>query len=231
MKRLSNFLARRTAPEAKASRALVALSRPAGPVWTQRDYASLARAGYEKNVVVYRCVRLVAEAAASAPLRVVEGERPQAEHPLAALLMRPNAEQSGTELLEQSFGHLLTAGNAYFECVALDGAPRELYALRPDRMRARLDAGGWVEGWDYVVGGRTARFDARAESGPAPILQLKLFHPTNDHYGLSPLEAAAQSVDLHNAALAWNKALLDNAARPSGALVYQGPEGAESLSD
>ena len=60
---------------------------------------------------------------------------------------------------------------------------------------------------------------------------MRLFHPTNDHYGLSPLEAAGTAVDLHNSALSWNKALLDNAARPSGALVYKGPEGAENLTD
>ena len=49
---------------------------------------------------------------------------------------------------------------------------------------------------------------------------MKLFHPVNDHYGLSPIEAAASAIDLHNAAARWNKALLDNSARPSGALVY-----------
>ena len=55
-----------------------------------------------------------------------------------------------------------------------------------------------------------------------PILHLTLFHPLDDHYGLSPIEAAAAALDIHNAAGAWNKALLDNAARPSGALVYSG---------
>ena len=53
-----------------------------------------------------------------------------------------------------------------------------------------------------------------------------MFNPLDDYYGLSPLEAAAVAVDTHNAAAKWNKALLDNAARPSGALVYAGPEGA-----
>ena len=52
------------------------------------------------------------------------------------------------------------------------------------------------------------------------ILHLKLFHPANDHYGLSPIEAAATAIDIHNTAAGWNKALLDNSARPSGALVY-----------
>jgi HK97 family phage portal protein len=52
-----------------------------------------------------------------------------------------------------------------------------------------------------------------------------LFNPLNDHYGMSPLEAAQRAIDTHNAASAWNKAMLDNSARPSGALVYAGGEG------
>jgi HK97 family phage portal protein len=219
------------APESKASAAktLIALHRPGAPVWTPRDYASLARAGYERNVVAYRCVRLVAEAAASAPLRVAEAGAVMADHPLLTLLNRPNTEQSGAELFENFYGFLQTAGNAYLEAVALDGAPRELYALRPDRMKARPGKSGWAEAYDYSASGRVVTFRKPDDGSLAPILHLKLFHPTNDHYGLSPLEAASASVDLHNAASAWNKSLLDNAARPSGALVYKGPEGAENL--
>jgi HK97 family phage portal protein len=59
-----------------------------------------------------------------------------------------------------------------------------------------------------------------------PVLHISLPHPLDDHYGLAPLEAAAVALDTHNAASRWNKSLLDNAARPSGALVYAGPEGA-----
>jgi len=54
---------------------------------------------------------------------------------------------------------------------------------------------------------------------------LSFFNPLDDLYGLSPLEAAAIAVDTHNAAAAWNKALLDNAARPSGALIYDPGDG------
>lgn len=219
-----------SAPERKASRAraLVALSRPGAPVWTPRDYASLARAAFEKNVVAYRCIRLVAEAAAATPLVLGAEGRTLSEHPLLALLARPNPEQSGAEFLEALYGFLQTAGNAYVEAVEEGGEVRELYALRPDRMKARLSARGYAEAYEYSVGGKTAVF--RMDGAFAPVLHVKLFHPTNDIYGLSPLEAAAGAVDLHNAALAWNKALIDNAARPSGALVYSGPEGAENLS-
>jgi HK97 family phage portal protein len=63
-----------------------------------------------------------------------------------------------------------------------------------------------------------------------PVLHLTFFHPLDDHYGLAPIEAAAVALDTHNSAARWNKALLDNAARPSGALVYAGPAG-EILSE
>ena len=210
------------------ARALVALSTPGQPVWTPKNYAALARAGFERNVIAYRCIRLVAEAASAAPLRVIENGAVMADHPLLTLLAHPNAEQSGAALLESLYGYLQTAGNAYLEAAMLDGEVRELYALRPDRMKAVVGASGWAEAWEYSVSGRKTLFRADA-AGFSPILQMKLFHPTNDHYGLSPLEAAATAVDFHNAALAWNKALLDNAARPSGALVYKGPDGAETL--
>ncbi|MEM9706874.1 MAG: phage portal protein [Pseudomonadota bacterium] len=213
--------------KASAVRPLIALSGPGQAVWTPRNYAALARAGFERNVIAYRCVRLVAEAAASAPLMVSEEAIRLSDHPVIALLGKPNSDQSTAVFLEQVYGFLLTAGNAYVEAVRLNGDIKELYALRPDRMKARIGKSGWPDAYEYSVNGRTVVFPS--QNGQSAILHLKLFHPTNDHYGLSPLEAASASVDLHNAASAWNKALLDNAARPSGALVYKGPDGAENL--
>jgi len=84
-------------------------------------------------------------------------------------------------------------------------------------------ADGWPEAYEYAVGARKHRFDMGAEM--APILHLRAFHPQDDHYGLSPMQAAAQAIDVHNAAARWSKALLDNAARPSGAIVYRGADG------
>jgi HK97 family phage portal protein len=173
-------------------------------------------------------VRLIAEAAGSVPLLIYRGAGELDEHPLLSLLARPNPRQSGAAFLETLIGHLLVAGNAYAEAAVVDGTPRELHALRPDRMKVVPGTDGWPEAYDYSVGAETVRF--RQDANTPPILHLAFFHPLDDHYGLSPLEAAAQALDVHNAASAWNKALLDNAARPSGALVYAGPDGA-NLSD
>ncbi len=197
------------------------------PVWSPRDSAVFAREGYARNAIAYRCVRLIAEAAASAPLRASP-----ADHPLARLLARPNPEQTGVELLECFYGHLQVAGNAYLEAAALDEeAPAEIYVLRPDRMSVIPGGDGWPVGWEHRSGANVRRFERDAVSGDAPILHLKLFHPADDYYGLSPMEAASYAIDIHNAGGAWNKALIDNAARPSGALVFTGAGGADRLSE
>ncbi|MBS7698452.1 MULTISPECIES: phage portal protein [unclassified Chelatococcus] len=212
-------------PEAKASRTgpLIALYQMGKPVWTPRDYGALAREGFQRNAVVHRCVRLIAEAAGSVPWLAYDGRRELDDHPLLKLLARPNPREAGAAFLEAVYGHLLVAGNAYLEVVTLDGEPRELFALRPDRMRVVPGGDGWPEAYDYTIGGGTVRF--RQDERLPPILHLALFNPVDDHYGLSPMEAAATALDIHNATGAWNKALLDNAARPSGALVYAGPQG------
>lgn len=213
------------APEIKDSRTgpLIAVTGAGRARWTPRDYASMATEGFGKNAVAYRCVRMIAEAAASTPLVVfVDGARDD-EHPVARLLTKPNPEQSGPEWLEGVYGALQTAGNAYVEAVG-DEVPSELWSLRPDRVRIVPGKAGWPEAYEYSVGGRSVRIGREAD-GWAPVMQLKLFHPTDDHYGFSPLEAAAFAIDVHNASGAWNKALLDNAARPSGALVFASKDG------
>ena len=214
-------------PDAKASRTgpLLSIETLGRPVWAPRDYASFAREGYAQNAIVHRCVRMIAEAAASVPLLLYQGDAEVEDHPLLDVLGRPSPGMTGTDLLESWYGYLLVAGNAYMEAVALDGVIRELHALRPDRMKVVPGPDGWPEAWEYEVAGRSVRLAGEVADGVRPILHLKLFNPGNDHYGLSPIEAAAVAIDIHNEASRWNKALLDNSARPSGALVYAAANG------
>jgi HK97 family phage portal protein len=214
LNKLREFLSTKSSATAK----VIALHTAGQPQWTPRNYAALAREGFAGNVIGYRCVRMIAEAASSIPLLLhVKGEE-QNEHPLRTLLDRPNPMQTGREWIETLVSQLLVAGNAYAEMVSVDGALRELHALRPDRMKVVPSREGWPESFEYSVGGQSVRLPRES------IIHLKLFNPVDDYYGLSPLEAAARSIDTHNAASAWNKAMLDNAARPSGALVFAGTD-------
>ena len=219
--RFSNLFRARP-PEQKASRtnALFALFSDARPHWSPENITDLAREGYARNPVAYRCVQMIAEAVVSLPLALYDGFRELDRHPLLDLIARPNPRATRADLFEAVTAHLLIAGNSYVELVALAGRPRELYVLRPDRMKVVPGRDGWPEAYEYSVAGKNLRFDMQEEGALPPILHLRLFHPSDDHYGLSPLKAAHRALDLHNAASRWNKALLDNAARPSGALVY-----------
>jgi HK97 family phage portal protein len=227
------FLRRGTkaaAPEAKASAAgaVVAFRGSGRAVWSARDTVSLTRNGYLGNPVAFRAVRLLAEAAAALPLVLQDQARRYEAHPVLELIRRPNPMQGRADLFEAVYGHLLLTGNAYLEAVpGLGRLPGEVHVLRPDRMALVPGPDGWPAAYDYSVGGRTHRFDMTV--GAAPICHVKAFHPQGDHYGFSPLQAAAVAVDVHSAASAWSKALLDNAARPSGAIVYKGVDGQGAL--
>lgn len=218
------------APPAVKSRQhapFVALHDPGRGIFGERMGAGLVKAGFHRNAVAYRCVRLIAEAAANVPLTLTANGRETKGHGLERLLARPNPRENGAELLEALYGHLLLSGNAYCEVLTLEGEAKELYALRPDRMRLVAGGDGWPEAYDYACNGRTRRIALEAGE-PGPLLHLKLFDPLDDHYGYAPLAAAQVPLEMHEAASRWNKALLDNSARPSGALVYAA---AENLSD
>ncbi|MEM6488017.1 MAG: phage portal protein [Pseudomonadota bacterium] len=223
------------AAEEKASAvgSMIAFQGPGRAVFSARDAGSLAEAGYASNPIGFRAVRMLAEAAAAVPLVLSEGGRRLVEHPLLRLIERPNPGQDGRSLMEAVFGHLAISGNAYIEAVPAltDVWPAELHVLPPDRMSVVPGTDGWPVGYDYRVGNRVHRFRNGGEGvAQQPVLHLRAFHPTDDHYGMGPMQPALPAVDVHNAAGRWAKALLDNAARPSGAIVFGAKDGA-SMSD
>jgi HK97 family phage portal protein len=198
---------------------IVSLQTVGQPQWTPRNYAALAREGFAGNAIGYRCVKMIAEAASSIPLLLYQDDVELTKHPLLDLMRQPNPAQTGRDLIENIISFLLVAGNSYIEVSSLDGTPRELVLLRPDRVKVIAGSNGWPEGYDYSVYGSSVRLPAEN------VLHIKMFNPLDDYYGQSPMEAAQRSIDTHNSASAWNKAMLDNAARPSGALVFAASEG------
>jgi HK97 family phage portal protein len=219
-------------PERKASATgrVVAMQASGRVAWSARDTVSLTRTGFQGNPVGFRAVRLIAETAAALPLILQDEARRYEVHPILDLIRRPNPAQGRAEFLEAAYGFLLLSGNAYLEAVPGPGSlPEELHVLRPDRMSLVPGADGWPVAYDYSVGGRAHRFDMTLPV--APVCHIKAFHPQDDHYGFSPMQAAAVAVDVHNSASAWSKALLDNAARPSGAIVYRGVDGQGALTN
>lgn len=193
---------------------------------TRADYATLAKEGFTQNSVVFACIKEIAGAAAGVDWLLYElepdGSRKKIPaHPLLDLLARPNPLQGKFEFIESAIGYLYVSGNAYLEMVGPPRTtssspkppPKEMYALRPDRMKVVPHPVNLVAGYEYAVGGQ------KVHLAHDRILHLKLFHPLNDWYGLSPIQVAALAIDKLNAGDKWNSALLQNSAVPSGALV------------
>jgi HK97 family phage portal protein len=175
-------------------------------------YEAQVREAYAANPIAQRAVRLVAESVGGAPIVCSEPE-------VARLIA---AQSGGQGLIETVASHVLLHGNAYVGLLAdASGRAGELYALRPDRVTVEADARGWPAAYLYRVGAVAQRLEAGTG-----VVHIRAFNPTDDHYGLGCLGAAAGAVAIHNAATRWNKALLDNAARPSGALIYDPGDGA-----
>ena len=176
-----------------------------------RSYEQRVEEALGRNPVAQRACRIIGDAVAEAPL--------EASDPAIAALV--TASSAGQTLLETAALHLLLHGNAYIQILTnADGGPVELFALRPERVKLEADARGWPIAYRYRAGGGETRLAAEDARGRPAMIHVKAPHPLDDHYGMGALQAASAAVALHNAATRWNRALLDNAARPSGALVY-----------
>lgn len=197
------------------------------PVWTKKDIAKLAKAGYQNCCTVYACVNLIVEAAAMVPWMLFrkpiskDSKREKIEeHDLLNRLHRPNPQEGGAAFTRNTLAYYLIAGNSYQIKVGPNtGPPKELYTMRPDRVTVlpgtRFNP---IRGYRYTVNGVPRKPDFQ----PNEVLHLKAFHPLDDFYGLSPIEVAAKEIDIASMGREWNMKLLQNDARPPGALTTEG---------
>ncbi|HCR86549.1 MAG TPA: phage portal protein [Alphaproteobacteria bacterium] len=196
------------------------------PVWTSRNYNKFADEAYTRNVIAYRSISMIAKTISSVPLKLYDrsaGLKTEIKnHEIIDILNFPNPLTNGKLFIESLASYRIISGNAYILAVHNgNGKPAELYALRPDRVSIISDRSGFTTGYLYSSNGKETRYNCNKITGRSNILHLKNFHPLDDHYGLSPVEAAAYSIDQHNQAAQWNQALLQNGAKPSGALVVK----------
>jgi HK97 family phage portal protein len=179
-----------------------------------RGYEAQFDEVYRNNPVGQRAVRLLSGLLGSLSIYSADGDE------AAARLVTP-------ELIEGIGAALLLNGNAYVQLLTDgDEKPAELVLLRPERVSVETDSNGWPIAYTYRAGGKSVRF-ARADGlGRALVAHVRSLHPRDDHYGMGCLDAAIAAASVHNRASRWNKGLLDNAARPSGALTYEPGDGA-----
>ena len=197
------------------------------PVWTERDFRRLTEESYNLNAIAYRCVKMISTCAATAEICLYgKGGKEIETHPILDLLQHPSPMSNGAQLMEAIIAFLLLSGNSYVEAVGPEGkAPRELWTPRPDRIKIIAGNAGLPQAYEYEYVGRRIQWPVDQLDGRSELLHLKEFAPLDDWYGLSRIQAAAYGIDQHNASSSHNKALLDNGARPSGALIFEPMKG------
>lgn len=231
------FLKRILSKEEKASKTTGAIMTgiPGGIVWPTRDYENFSKETYMKNVIAYCCIDITARSVASVPWKLFQNKLdPKTQkikrelvkkHPINAVLKRANPRESFTFVTLSHMCYLLISGNGFMERVGPtmgdnQGVIKELYSLRPDRMKILTDLNG-ITGYQYQTNGQTATFEADPITGKCDILHMKLFHPLSDFWGMSATEPAAINIDSHNTSSMWNKNLVENEARPGAVFMFE----------
>lgn len=198
--------------------------------WSISGYKKFASDAYMKNVIAHRSIAMIANSAASVPFKLFKQSKPSRlplnDHPILNLLRQPNPIQNKEEFMESIYAYKQIAGNAYILAVCSNAnVPKELYVLRPDHITVVPGENFIPKSYLYQVGDKKIEFPVNPLNGRSLILHIKNFHPLSNWYGLSSIEAASYSIDQHNQAGEWNQSLLQNGARPSGAIVVKGEGG------
>ena len=186
------------------------------------SYEDLATDGYSENAIVYRCINEIANNASRVKILLFRGDQEVDNHPLLDLLYKPSPTMSQVEYFQALYSYLLIAGNNYILSVGGDNSPpTELYNLRPDRMKIRTGTRAMPVSYDYVLKGQVVEsYLVDQATGNSKVKHIKLFNPLDDYYGMSPMAASSVDIDQHNLANKHNVNLLQNGARPSGAVIF-----------
>lgn len=204
----------------------IALFDNNAPTYSPARYQSFAVEGYEKNAYVYACLMKYMNACAGLPWglyrRGNDGRKlVERDGALNRLLLRPNPQQSRRAWMREGMLYWSLGGHYYVHGVSVsDGRITELYNFRPDRVEIKAASGPYAALHEVD----TYLYTKDSTSKPVPyspeqILHILDPHPRDDYYGLSSMTPSSRSIDQNNASKDWDVSLLQNAARPSGALV------------
>ncbi|KKM64363.1 hypothetical protein LCGC14_1502100, partial [marine sediment metagenome] len=193
-----------------------------------QNYRVLATEGYNKNALVYACIREIATSVSEAPFKVgVEARNvvvPILDHPGFMLLNNPNPMTTGFEYWETILTLQNIAAKAYVWKERDDrGRPINLWILRPDWVRFRPASDITKSIFFYAPDGV---FDSKNVI-PIPLMDMIPYKhgvdPLNLYTdSLSPLRVVFRNTILDNNATDFMKVFFDNAGAPLGIIKISG---------
>ena len=180
------------------------------------DFRSFAQT-YATVVWVYVAAWIISSSIASAPLKLYrrkkgnDEEIKDTDNPINDLLMNPNIDESGNELIEDLVLYLETTGNGYWEKYGSVGnLPISLFNLQPYFMNIVPGSMRKVDKYIFDIGGK----GSKKTFYPKQICHFKYANPNSIYYGQGAIKALCTSLvtELHRET--YNKNFFENEARP-----------------
>lgn len=201
------------------------------------SYARLAKLAFT-NPVASRAIRLVAQAAAEAPVYVEKrnGSGWDAAESgfddVLDLLDRPNARTTREAAMLAVVTALYCGGEFWVDKYGPmtgenRGKAKELRFIMPDEFKSfvRDRETGDVVGYRFQSRARSGFSSRSYERTVEECLHVRLFHPLDDERGLAVLVGAADQVAHMGKATAWNASIAEGGGRVKG---YWRPVGLEN---
>ena len=222
-----------------------------GNTWKTRQYAL---EGYRRNVIAFRCIEEIARAASDIIITPTLNGEPLEEgsnDDFRRLFDMPSPMMEGSTLVGHMMRSYLWSGNVYL--VGIDGVfnpstgrydvdtsvpsrklPASLQMLKPYEVHVKTYSGNdyKVERYEHKPDddGVQRNYPVDPVTNLSRICHIHTYNPNNPCIGMSPLEAAAYNLDIHNKGSRWNISLLDNSCAPSGIFKTEQPLTPDAIS-
>lgn len=203
--------------EEKSSNAIRSIMQRNSATWSAREFVAFATEGYRDNPTVRACIMAKQKAAIDCPIILVN-EKGEAvdNHPVLALMNKPNPMQSWEKFLTQMIGSHDIAGEGDVLKIGI-GQSVELWPLRPDWLEITTFSMGLPVSCSYTPSDTYEESTVKQYQFSELMIWAE-YNPLFRWRGLSPLYSAAYSIDTLNEYAKSNKAMLENGMTPSGVL-------------
>ncbi len=225
------FETKSNAPGSPVSRAVAGNGVFYGGRWNPVmpwDVDKAVRHGYERSIMVFRCVDAIATNASKLKILVREDDmwdgKVIPDSQINRILNhKPNIYESAKAFRYRlSAQALLSRKGVFIEIVqAASGRPAELHLLPPDNMTAVRHPTRFVDYYEI----RDAEGNVRTLA-PENVIWIKVKpHPTDPYQQMTPLAAAGLAVDTDYLARVFNRNFLANDGRPGMLVAVSGMTG------
>ena len=178
---------------------------------------------YNQHVWVYSAIKAISTTASQVPFRFYRDEQEIDNHPIEKVFTNVNPYYSKYDLWTATLTYLLLEGNCLWMFTPSQGQtlklpnsiPAEIYPLSIKRFAPVYDKNGQLISWAYKTKSGTTVPLSLDE-----VIHFRLFNPSDQYIGLSPLEAARLSLEADYAGITYNKNLYNNSAEPQGIISF-----------